>query len=67
MAYQNNPNTENSRNRNYILPLAILAIAVLLGFMFLMPDDDANNMADTAPAAGAPADNASTAPNNMTQ
>lgn len=52
MAYQNNPDRIDNRNRNYLLPLAILAVAVILGFMFLLPDNEADDLASTAPAAG---------------
>jgi hypothetical protein len=52
MAYQNDSNRTESRNRSYLLPLVILTIAVVLGLMFLMPDNEADNLASTTPAAG---------------
>ncbi len=60
MAYQNNTDGTDNRNRNYLLPLAILAVAVILGLMFLIPDNEADDLASTAPAAGSMENNGAT-------
>ena len=42
------------------MPLAILAVAVILGLMFLIPDNEADDLASTAPAAGSMENNGAT-------
>ena len=57
MAYQNDGRDNANRNTRYFLPLALVAIALVLGFMFLIPDDNADRMNATAPAAGSMTNN----------
>jgi Na+/proline symporter len=70
MSYQNDPSrpvTREQRRTGYIWPLAILAIAIVLGFMVVgYTDDTADNLANTAPAAGSPTASDNPAANDYT-